>query len=110
MYHMFTIIYITLLLSKAALLVTFSVYQLGQRALDIAIICGPALCLILELHCESDTGSIRGDHRLGMQRFDMFLQALFVIKVAVGFYRGESGRTIMDFVKSRVSIGPYTYA
>jgi hypothetical protein len=110
MYHFFTIIYIALLGLKISLLKEFNVLQLGEKVFDIAVICGPALCLLVEFHWSSDVIAKRNQHRSLMQAFDMFLQLLFVVKVIVGLCRGDSGRSVVDFIKSRLSIGPSTYA
>ena len=110
MYQLFSIIYILLLGLKLHLLATFRLVQLGQTLTDILIICGPALSLIVEFNCCNDALKNRESHRPYMQVFDMLLQALFVAKVVSGLYRGNSGRTIISFVKSRLLIGPSTYA
>ena len=110
MYHLFTILYLTLISVKIPLLSTFAALQLGQRALDVMIVCGPATCLLIEFYWNDDGKLRRENHRPFVQIFDMILQLMFVIKVVCGLYRGNSARLVADYVKSRLLIGPSPYA
>jgi hypothetical protein len=110
MYHFFTLLYISLIGIKINLLSTFGPLQLGQRVLDLLIVCGPAACLLVEFYSTGDTTLKREQHRPFIQVFDMILQLLFVIKVVSGLYRGDSARLVADYLKSRLLIGPSPYA
>lgn len=110
MYHFFTLLYISLIGIKIHLLSTFGALQLGQRFLDVLIVCGPAVCLLFEFYCNSDSSIKREQHRPAIQVFDMILQLLFVIKVVAGLHQGNSARVVADYIKSRLLIGPSPYA
>jgi hypothetical protein len=110
MYQIFTLLYIFLLGAKVYLLSSFKVLELGQRAADVAIVCGPALCLLLEFYCFTDAEVKREQYRTPVQLFDMILQLLFVSKVVLSCCRGSGARMVTDFLKSRFLIGPSPYA
>ena len=110
MYHLFTSFYIILFGIKLVLLKDFDVFTLGDRVKDIIVVCGPASVLLSEYYLVADKSQSREQYRPFIHLFDLFLQTLFVAKVIYCLCTTSSGRTIANFVKSRLLIGPSAYA
>lgn len=99
-----------LLVWKLHLLRRFEIRTLGDRILDSLIVCAPALCLLIEFNFIGVTTQRREKHRPEIQMFDLFLQVLFILKVAYGLFATNGGRLVGEFLKSRLLIGPSPYA
>lgn len=109
MYHIFTFCYIILFLIKVYLLKNCDFSAIGDRLLDIIIVCSPALLLVSEwaLVCERVD---RQQHRPLEHMFDMVLQSLFVGKIIYKLSKQDTGRALKSFVQSHLIIGPCFYA
>lgn len=109
MYHLFTLFYIILFLIKLYLLKTCDPHKLGDRILDVFIVCSPALMLVSEWLLVE--GRIeRHQHRPFEHVFDMLLQSLFVGKVLYKLSERNAGRIVGNFIKGHLCIGPSIHA
>jgi len=109
MYHLFTLFYIILFLIKLYLLRKCELHNLGDRFLDVIIVCSPALFLVSEWALLRDHIP-RHQHRPLEHMFDMLLQSLFVGKVLFKLAERESGRLVARFIKNHLCMGPSVYA
>lgn len=107
----FSPLYFVLLSFKLYTLIKARVYEFGESYTQIAVVCLPAIALVVEYYLEFgwNSGVLMRHHRPLVHVADLSIQSLIVFKVVSSVYRSNSVKAILSFLKARADLAPSVY-